>query len=362
MYRTAYTYTVGGLSGLGSGGGSSYTGFATTWNTENAGTSANDQITLPLTISGSYNFTVRYKGDIIKTVTNKADNIVTFPDGPGIKTIEIENYLTGWSFGNVGGDKLKLIEIHNWGELDLGTASAFTWDGCSNLTTISATDELALTGTTNFLNFFRNCSSLTFIPILNTSGITQFSQAFNGCSSLLEVPLWDYSTGGCTNFASTWANCSSLTSFPSSFDFSAVTSVSGAWSGCSGLTSFPLYTFAPGADVNFRLAWRTCSNLSTFPLIDFSNSTDLYFTFEGTNLTSIPLFDLSSMTNGTGMLQGTTINTPDYNALLVATEANNQNGAHQWSMGSAKYSGAGGVARAALIADHSWTILDGGAA
>jgi hypothetical protein len=71
---------------------------------------------------------------------------------------------------------------------------------------------------------------------------------------------------------------------------------------------------------------------------------------------------LASLTNGSYMFAGTLIDAVFYSYLLKAMEANNSNSSVAFHGGPAKYwSGDAATARAALIADHSWTFTDGGA-
>jgi surface protein len=57
-----------------------------------------------------------------------------------------------------------------------------------------------------------NCSSLTSVPLFNTSKVTITSQMFYGCSSLTTVPLFD--TSNVTQMNSMFRNCGSLTDIP----------------------------------------------------------------------------------------------------------------------------------------------------
>jgi len=68
------------------------------------------------------------------------------------------------------------------------------------------------------------------------------------------------------------------------------------------------------------------------------------------------------MTSGVNMFSGYAMTTASWEALLVATEAANSNSSVTWSGGNATYNdpSSAATARAALIADHSWTITDGG--
>jgi len=69
------------------------------------------------------------------------------------------------------------------------------------------------------------------------------------------------------------------------------------------------------------------------------------------------------MTNGFNCFSGTNIGTVSWSDILIDVESKNSNNNVSFHGGSATYSaGAAATARAALIADHTWTITDGGAA
>jgi hypothetical protein len=83
--------------------------------------------------------------------------------------------------------------------------------------------------------------------------------------------------------------------------------------------------------------------------------------FRDTGLTALPSsITLASLTNGFQMFEGCTIDTADYSTLLVNMEANNSNNNVNFHGGNSKYNAAGGVARTALVNDHSWSVTDGG--
>ena len=242
--------------------------------TDNAGTSTDTQFTLPAT--GTY--TVNW-GD--GTVEEKTDAATHTYDVAGEYVITITGGLTAITFNN-GGDKLKLLEIQNWGDVVWSTFAS-AWYGCSNMD-ITATDLPNSSNVTTFASAWQDCSSLTSFPLLDSSNVTSFARA--------------------------WRDCSSLTSFPL-LDSSKVTTFASAWQDCSSLTSFPLLSF-------------------------------------------------TKMTNGVSCFFGVTLPTETWSQLLINTEATNQNNNVQWHGGSSKYNAAGGVARAALVADHTWSITDGG--
>lgn len=156
--------------------------YVTRWKTDNAGVSENNQIRLPLESTGTYNFTV-YWGDgtsDVITAYNQAEVTHTYPSA-GTYDVEISGQCWGWRF-NGGGDRLKLLNIANFGTgFRLGDAGGYFY-GCSNLT-ITAEDALDLTGTTTLYSAFLHCRALSSVPSMalwDTSNVTNLSNMFNG--------------------------------------------------------------------------------------------------------------------------------------------------------------------------------------
>lgn len=297
------------------GGAAVATDFVSTWETSNtsAGSSTSTQVKLPLESSGTYNFNVDWGdgSDDDITVWNQAETTHTYASA-GEYEITITGTISGWRFANTG-DRLKLLTITSAPNLIIGNNNGYFY-GCANLTSISA--DIDTSATTNFANAWRLCSSLTSFPLINTSAGTNFFYA--------------------------WFECSSLTSFPL-IDTSSGTTFFYAWQSCSSLTSFPLINTSSGT--TFTNTWQSCSSLTSFPAGFGSN--------------------MGAMTDGSNMLRSTTLATADYNRLLVEIEAVNSNASVPFHGGNSKHSAGppdGSAARAALIADHSWTITDGGAA
>lgn len=123
------------------------TSFVSKWNTAMTGTSTSYQITLPLVSDGTYDFTVDWGDGNIDPITiwDQAQVTHTYAT-EGIYTIAIDGTIIGWRFNN-GGDKYKIIEISQWGNINFGNLG-FYFFGAGNLV-ITATDGPDLTGTTN---------------------------------------------------------------------------------------------------------------------------------------------------------------------------------------------------------------------
>ncbi len=299
--------------------------------TDNAGTSNDDQFTIPA-VGGPYN--VSYSGGSLSGVSDA--QTITFPGGAGTYEISITSSATmqPLQFSN-GGDKLKLLDLTSWGTIAWSSMiNAFY--GCSNLI-ISATDEATadLSNVLTLQNGFRDCSGLTSFPLIDTSNVTAIISTWLGCSGLTSFPLID--TSSAQTITNGWLNCSSLTSFPL-IDTSLCTGFGGTWQGCIGLTSFPFLDVSLGT--NFRQTFKSCTGLNGY---DF------------------PTLHLDKMDDGENMFQTVDLSTQSWSDLLVYVEANNTDLDCVWSGGNSTYNFAGGVARAALTGrTPGWTITDGG--
>ena len=286
----------------GSGGGGVDNRFIITVKTDNAGTSASNQFTIPTSTTGitqAFNYDIETSDG--QTITgNTGDTTITFPSA-GTYDIYISGSFPYMYFFN-GGDKLKLLNIKNFGIYALGSTSQNSaFFGCSNMV-ISATDIGYFGDVTDFVYTWTLCSSLTSFPLIDTSSATSFSNAWINCSSLTSFPLIDTSNG--LLFNQSWFGCTSLTSFPQ-LDTSSGTNFGGAWRNCTGLTSFPLIDTSSGTI--FLDTWKNCSSLTSFPLIDISSGTNFSNAWEScTSLTSFPQLDTSSGTNFGGTWESCT--------------------------------------------------------
>ena len=147
--------------------------FVSYWNTSltSSGSSSDTQVQLPLTSSGTYNFSVYWGDGSNNTITTWNDPAVTHTySTSGVYNITIAGTLIGWSFQNTG-DRLKLMEIAQWGDLRLGN-SGFYFYGSSNLR-LTANDTLDLTGTTSLSSAFKDCWSLGSTGDMNSWDVSQ---------------------------------------------------------------------------------------------------------------------------------------------------------------------------------------------
>jgi surface protein len=168
--------------------------------TDNAGTSASDQFTIPTT-GGGYNYDV-YWGDGT-TSTGVTGNIThTFTGGAGNYVVKISGVFPRIYFNN-GGDKLKLLEVQNWGNIVWGPDFRNAFFGCSNMN-ITATDSPDLSNITNlFSAVFYNCSSLNAdLGNWDVSNITGMASLFFGATIYQGQGLENWDVSNVTNMSS----------------------------------------------------------------------------------------------------------------------------------------------------------------
>jgi len=170
--------------------------FITIWKTDNDGTSGDDQITIPAT--GEFTYTWVDTNNPASTGSGNGNDgtTITFPRAG---TYEVRIAPIGSTpfndifFGAfVAGDKLKLLEIKNWGAIHW---SEFAFGGCANLT-VTATDIPDLTGVTD-LSFAFSYSGIDEIPNFNdwdVSNVTNMGNLFEQATNFNQsLDRWDVS-------------------------------------------------------------------------------------------------------------------------------------------------------------------------
>jgi surface protein len=156
--------------------------FISLWRTSNtsAGSSTSTQVRLPLVSTGTYNMLVDWGDGTTDTITtwNQAQTTHTYANA-GDYTITIKGVCRGFQFNN-GGDRLKLLNISQYGILNLSTDSAF-W-GCTNFNQ-TATDVPTIS-TNSFVFMFAGCTNFNGnVGNWNTSGVVRMDLTFAGASS-----------------------------------------------------------------------------------------------------------------------------------------------------------------------------------
>lgn len=261
------------------------TSFVSQWNTTltSTGSSNSSQIKLPLgpSVTNDYNFTVDWGDGNNDTITiyNQMEVIHTYIS-EGVYTLVITGTLVGWKFNN-GGDKLKLIEISQWGNIHLGYGGSYFY-GCANLV-LTATDAPDLTGIVSLYAAFMECYSLGSTGSMDTwdvSSVINMGGMFYRASSFNQ-PIGSWNVSSVTNMVNLFDQASNFNQTLGSWDVSSVTDM------------FSL----------FNLASSFNQPLSSW---DVSSVTDMSYMFTMASSFNQPIgnWDVSGVTNMGGMFLG----------------------------------------------------------
>jgi surface protein len=277
--------------------------FISSWKTNNTGISSNNQIKLPLYNGGDYNFVVDWGDTTTNTITtwNQIEVTHTYPSA-GTYIVKISGNLNGWRFNN-GGDKLKILNVLNWGILQPGNLGN-QFLGCSNMT-CAATDPL-LTGTTNMLGMFRSCTLFNGnIGNWNMSGVTSTSYMLFACSSFNQnINNWNMST--VTDTSAMFRGCSIFNQNLNSWNVSNVTNMFNMFQLCSAFNG-NISAWNVSNVQNMQGMFSSCSifnqNLSAW---DVKSVTTMYGMFNGCILfnSNLSAWNVGMVQNFNGMFNG----------------------------------------------------------
>ena len=156
--------------------------------TDNAGTSASDQFTIPTTGVG-YNYDVNW-GDGTTSTAVTGSITHTFPSA-GTYVVKISGAFPRIFF-NSGGDRRKLLEVQNWGNIAWSNMqSAFA--NCTQMD-VTATDVPDLSSCVSMRAMFISASSLvgnSSFENWNTSAVTDMREIFQNASLFnQDISLW----------------------------------------------------------------------------------------------------------------------------------------------------------------------------
>ena len=165
------------------------------------GSTLSNQFKLPLHSSSTVNATV-YWGDgtsDVINVYNQAETTHTYST-EGEYIITISGVINGWQFNNTG-DRLKILDIMNWGTFTININSGFY--ACTNLT-CSATDAPTII-TSTLLNYFRLCRNFNgAIGNWDVSGVTSIGSMFNN-ATVFNQPLNNWDVSNVISFSSVFS-------------------------------------------------------------------------------------------------------------------------------------------------------------
>lgn len=165
----------------------------------------------------------------------------------------------------------------NMVQVILGNSSNVThmmnmFEACRSLDSICWLDTSKVTNMRYMLAY----TSITTVPLFDTSRVFYTSSMFADCRSLVTVPLFD--THNVDGMESMFLDCSSLRSVPL-LDMGKVRSAQYMFTGCTSLTSLP--TFDTHNVEVMQSFCSGCSSLKNVPLLNTQRVTNMNYAFSG---------------------------------------------------------------------------------
>ena len=311
---------------------SASTAFVTTWKTDNKGSSASNQITIPTNSAETYNYFVDW-GDG-NTDAGVTGNITHTYAQPGTYTVSISGEFPRIQFANAG-DRRKIMSVENWGNISWSSMEAAFY-GASNLV-INASDTPDLSRVSNVSNMFRNARSVYGgLENWNVGNIEVFARMFSGANNFnSDISGWNMSSARNTEYM--FFEATSFNQNVSGWNMSQ----NGIFRGMfSGAISFNQSVDAWPLDTAFNVEQM------------FKNASSFDYSFGS--------WDIGSLQFITEILSGASLSTAQYDAMLTAWSQNVTQQGLVLDAGNSGYC-TSIDARNYLINVLGWTIYDGGA-
>jgi surface protein len=213
------------------------TEFIITVKTDNAGTSASNEILLP--IQGT-DMVIDWGDGSVSTHTQTAtpnntliggNNVVKTYASAGTYQVKIGSTITRIFFNN-GGDRLKILDINNWGQA-VWTTMIEAFFSCTNLQ-ISAKDSPNLSIVNSMSRMLRASPFNSDISKWDISNVTNMFQLFTFCTNF-NKNLSTWNTSNVTNMGQVFFGATSFNQNLSSWNVSNVSDMTAMF---SGATSF----------------------------------------------------------------------------------------------------------------------------
>jgi surface protein len=287
---------------------------------------------------GDYDVVAKQNDIVVATFNDlSGQQTITLPSS-GIYVLEvIPKEVNGFNriqFIN-GGDKLKITDIKQWGDVAWSSFSA-AFFGCPNMLT-TATDVPNLSSVTNMGFMFRSATSANpDVSNWDVSSVTNMdSMFFSASSANPDVSNWDVSS--VTNMYAVFFAASSANPNVSNWDVSSVTDMQSMFNRASSANPD-----TSNWDVSSVTTMQSMFNRASSANPDVSN------------------WDVSSVTNMDSMLENSNLSVNNLTACYENWSQLNLQQNVLFSAGNTKYNASGQAGRDILVNTYNWTITDGG--
>ena len=286
--------------------------FLSVWDTTltSIWSSSNNQVMLPLESTWTYNFTVDWWDWTIDTITayNQSEVTHTYAS-TWIYTIKIDWEIKGFRFNN-SWDKLKILEIKSWGDLNVwNNWSYFRWTSNLNFTW---TDSLDLTWTTSLYAMFWDSSSFNWnINNWDVSNVTNMNSMFRSATSFNQ-PLNSWDVSNVNDVSSMFRSATSFNQPLNSWDVSNFTNVTLMFYFASSFNQ-PLDNWTLNNITSTYAMFRSAISFNqSLDNWDVSNVTNMFQMFYDNKSFNQPLnsWDVSNVNNMSYMFWASAFNQP----------------------------------------------------
>jgi len=284
--------------------------FISRWKTDNTtqAVSTSTQIKFPTYyVSGTYDYTIDWGDGTSSEITSYDDaDLVHEYTTAGTYTVVVDGDLIGFGFGSTGRDNYKLVDVLQWGDVQLAPdGRQFYYAG--SLTSFSATDILDTSNVTSAYYMFGSAISFndSSIGSWDMSNVTTMLAMFFG-DTLFNGAIGSWDTSSVTEMSSIFYNASSFNQDIGSWDTSNVTQMSGTFNGAS-IFNQDIGSWDVSSVTNFSSLFRNASafnqDISSW---DTSSATSMQSMFYEANAFNqdIGSWDTSNVTNFSYLFYG----------------------------------------------------------
>ena len=356
--------------------------FVTTWKTDNAGSTASDQIKIG-TAGGGYNYSIDW-GDG-STDTGITGNITHTYAVAGTYRVSINGDFPQIFFDTTGYDNRKLLSIEQWGtnqwqsmnqaffRCPLVKGNAVDVPDLSQVTSMHAMFEDAtlfnqdignwdVSSVTDMSKMFRRAFAFDQdIGSWDVSSVTNMSGMFDA-AVFFNQTLNNWNVSAVTDMSSLFRNANTFNGNISNWDTSSVTNMSNMFVNAFAFNqNLGFWNMAAVTDMGnmFNNARTFNQNISSW---NVSMVRDMSKMFNGAGVfdQNLGSWDITSVISLDQMFQGITLSTVNYDGILIGWSMQAVQNNLKFDGGNSQYSMAARVARDVLINTFGWTIIDGG--
>ena len=279
------------------------TSFISTWKTDNPGDSDSTSITIPTHPSGTYAYDVDWNNDGIFDEFQITGNVTHDFGSAGSYTIRIKGLFPRIYFNNTG-DKEKLIDISQWGDIEWQSMNA-AFSGCIHLN-FSASDAPDLSNVSNFTSAFSGCTAFNSpIGHWDVSNVNTFYFTFQNCSAFNQ-PLNNWNTQSVNSMQRMFIGCTNFNQPINNWDVSKVSSFSAMFNNCKAFNQ-PLSDWDMSNAIHISMMFAGAENFNqAIGNWQLDNATHMHTMFHGASSFNQDIgdWDVSKVTSLASIFKG----------------------------------------------------------